>query len=129
MNLEVGDRVTFKSTKNKQISTIIVDCIGFRDDLLDEDYCEILKIERPHYEVIEEKKELLTEEEKELLKLYIKYIKSLKNGKIETIYRQNNWMTLRLKTELEYTLDIGPKYSNMENCREYTLKELGLESD
>ncbi len=97
------------------------------DDFKYEKFVEILKIERPKYEIVEEKKKLLTEEERELLKTYIKFIESFKNGKVEAIYRQNNWITLKLKTELEYNLDIGPKYSDMENCRKYTLKELGLE--
>lgn len=75
MEIEVGDRVTYKyknyNTKYGEIVTSELE----KEALLSRDNIEILKIERPNWEVVEEKKELLTEEEREFLKIYTKFNK------------------------------------------------------
>lgn len=98
------------------------------DATIDEIYTaiKILKIERTKYEVIEEKKELLTEEEKEFLKSYIKIIEKLNNGDILSIRKQSTWIIIKLKTGLEYQAEIGVRFKEIEDCKVYTLKELGL---
>lgn len=66
--IEVGDRVTYRNKITGEIrQSIKLNSIEFTTNE------EILKIERPKYEVVEEKKELLTEEEREFLKDMCKY--------------------------------------------------------
>ncbi len=117
--IEVGDRVTYKTCGNEY--TDIVQNISYYEGK------QILKIERPTYTVVEEKKELLTEEERELLKSYIKWIKNLNNGEIICIYRKDSYIVINLKTQLDYEMDIGARFEKMENFKDYTLQELGLE--
>lgn len=127
MNIKVGDRVTYKIDK-KDIVTLVMNNIANIDFIInnDEHKIEILKIERPKYEVIEEKKELLTEEEKEFLKQYIKIIESLNNGEVITIQKQSTWLILKLKTQFEYQAEVGPRFKELAECKMYTLEELGL---
>ena len=90
---------------------------------LDSKTIEILKIERPKYEVVEEKKELLTEEEKEFLKYMCKYYP------INSIWFFDNYISLR-KNDIPQLSPAYPeniKFTNVEKWREYTIKELGLE--
>lgn len=68
MNIEVGDRVTYK---NGEIKTIL----NYSDAYNAQHCATIVKVERPNWEVVEEKKELLTEEEREFLKIYTKFNK------------------------------------------------------
>ena len=72
---------------------------------------------------------MLTEEEKEFLKQYIKIIESLNNGEVTIIRKQSCWLILRLRTGLEYQVEVGAKYKIMNDCQKYTLKELGLEDN
>lgn len=125
MDIQVGDRVTYKDNNGKECIIIVQQDKG---ELGDEDNTikEILKIERPTYELIEEKKELLTEEEKEFLKSYIKIIKSLNNGQIKYIARYGTIITIYLKTKLTYDADIGPRFKGMTENETYTLEELGI---
>ena len=67
--MDIGDRVTYKIIRTNEISTLIIDGGALLNDFKDKDFIEIIKIERPKYEVIEEKKELLTDEEKEFFKI------------------------------------------------------------
>ena len=134
MDIQVGDIVTYKNINEpdyqaRQKIMINEDDIAKIHSCIKESQIEILKIERPKYEVVEEKKELLTEEEREFLKLYIKIIKSLNNGQIISIRKQSGWIVLKLKTELEYQADIGSKFKNMEDCKKYNFSELGLEEN
>ena len=130
MDIQIGDKVTIDCmgdvktiiiTTEQEIKQIKENVAIFTN--------KILKIERPKYEVVEEKKELLTEEEREFLKLYIKIIKSLNNGQIISIRKQSSWIILGLKTGLEYQADIGSKFKNMEDCKKYNFSELGLEEN
>lgn len=120
-NIQVGDKITFITgveviiTKSEQIKEFI-------------NYGTISKIERPKYEVIEEYKEdLLTEVEKDLLKAYIKLIESLNNGSVESIRKEYSLIVIRLKTQLEYQIEVGPRFKNLEDSKLYTLKELEVE--
>ena len=87
---------------------------------------EILKIERPHYEVVEEKKELLTEEEKEFLKTICKYydIRTIYFNKVDIgFYNKNNSVV----NSSNYPENM--EFNKVEKYKYYTLKELGLEKD
>ncbi len=75
MDIRVGDRVTY-IYDNEERQRIISNK-GERDYYSEN--TKIIKIERPHYEVVEEKKELLTEEEKKYLKNVIEPLKQKKN--------------------------------------------------
>ena len=127
MDIQVGDRVTYEfidgfGQKTKETIIITDDEETFVGDV------KILKIERPKYDAIEEKKELLTEEEKEFLKSYIKFVESFKNGKAIEINKNDNWLVLTLKSEIEYQVEVGSKYENIPYYK-IALKELGLESN
>ena len=70
MNIQVGDRITFMIIDKNRIITEIVtnDNVGLSGicwvkQQLENGFIKILKIERPKYEVAEEKKELLNEKE------------------------------------------------------------------
>lgn len=79
IKLEVGDRYTYKS-KNEPNYQAREKIITNEDDIIKILNCikdkqiEILKIERPKYEVIEEKKELLTFSDKEMIKKMIENV-------------------------------------------------------
>lgn len=62
--IEVGDRVTYE---NGEIETIL----NYSDAYNAQHCATIVKVERPNWEVVEEKKELLTEGEREFLRLYM----------------------------------------------------------
>ena len=126
MDIQVGDKVTYKYEDEIYIKIILDE---YELSVLKEDDREILKIERPKYEVVEVKKELLTEEEKEFLKQYIKIIEGLNNGKVDRIIRREEDIFIVLQTGLTYKIEIGIKFGNMQVNKEYTLKELGLEEN
>ena len=129
MDIQIGDIVTYKFLGNNEIRKQVITYEGFIKDLMDSSYYKILKIERPKYEVVEAKKELLTEEEKDFLKQYIKIIENLNNGKVNRIRRSEENIYLLLKTGINYHIEIGIKFGNMKVDKDYTLKELGLEED
>lgn len=132
MDIQVGDRVTYKSSNEPDYQKR-EKIIENEDDIIKVSHCvkdeqiEILKIERPKYEVIEEKKELLTEEEKEFLKSYIKFIR-LEN-EIEYIEKtKNGIIVLWFSNSGNYKFEID-RYENfigIQTDKRYTLKELGL---
>lgn len=76
LEIEVGDRVTYKYKEGCEIFTRIIETNGDIKITLEDDK-EILKIERPTYTVVKEKKELLTKREKEFLEIFVKYYKDL----------------------------------------------------
>ncbi len=134
LDLQVGDRVTYRFIDKDGIFTEIVSSsnlslasIHWFKELLEDKEIEIIKIERPHYEVVEEMKELLTEDEKEFLKQYIKIIENLDNGKVDGIRRSEENIYLLLETGINYHIEIGIKFGNMKLDNKYTLEELGLE--
>lgn len=81
MDIRVGDVVTYKCiniNKEDLEVEIIKDNIMLNNykNRFESNFWELIKIERPNYlviEKIEEKKELLTEDEREFLKLFIKF--------------------------------------------------------
>lgn len=126
MDIQVGDRITYKYDEKIRISII--------ENLSDIEFMrkfansiEILKIERPKYEVIEEKKELLTEEEKEYLKKICKYY-----NYISLIYFSSEDTILFCDEDFSVICKFNfyPKnmeFKKIERNKKYTLKELGLE--
>lgn len=133
MNLQVGDRITYKYDEKIRISII--------ENLSDIEFMrkfansiEILKIERPKYEVIEEisvtdkitDTELLTEEEKAFLKQICKY------DNISLIYFSSDDTILFCDEDFSVICKFNfyPKnmeFKKIERNKKYTLKELGLE--
>ena len=124
MDIQVGDRVTYlDSYKTKRI-TIIKDAEMVETFKIDTGlYIEILKIERPKYEVIEEKKELLTEEEKEYIKNY-------------TYFNKIDYKTLRISiASIEFIngnfsiacyVNTNDRFNNIKSGHIYEKEELGL---
>lgn len=133
MDIQVGDRITYIYLKNNKEVTAIIACKAEIKDLQNmqkegsEHQIKILKIERPTYEVIVENKELLTGEEKEFLKSYIKLIESLNNGEVTHISRYNITITVYLRTGLSYDAEVGPRFENMIEDENYPIESLGLE--
>ena len=134
MDIKVGDLVTYKSSGEIRIASIIddKDIDNIQEDIKNKNI-EILKIERPHYEVVEEKKELLTKEEKEFLKqvlkfmdikiLYISIDKQVVSNRKKIHFSQNED-----GSGLGYWYYIKNSYFNrLEDNKVYTLQELGLE--
>lgn len=128
MDIQVGDRVTY-NYYGTTIIEIIMDKKQSRSMLeeLDNKGVKLLKIERPEYKVLEEKKELLTEEEKEFLKQYVKMSKL----KITNIVKENENNQCKL---VLYENGFGNctyykenYFKGLELNKKYTLSELGLE--
>lgn len=112
MDIQVGDRITYKNGH--------VELIQNNENLKDRiENCtiEVVKIERPKYEIVEEKEELLTEEEKEFLKNYVKLIESLNNGKVDTIINLGTLLVLHLKTSIDYYTEIGSNFKDLKKIK------------
>lgn len=129
IQLEVGDRVTYYFLGNERIYIEIVNDESKKVSLKQANVV-ILKIERPKWEVVEENKEWLTDEEREFLQLVLKFMKTeIKcitkrinwNGELEMIFSKNEdgsgagyWYYIK-----------NSYFKNLEE-REYTLKELRI---
>ena len=126
MDIQVGDVVTYKIIySNKDFIRIISDSLAVQElnTEINNNDIEILKIERPKYEVVEEKKALLTKEEKEFLKDMCKYYYITRiNFCINSIDLYNYD---RVIICLDYPENI--EFKNVKKYTDYTLKELGLE--
>lgn len=134
MDIEVGDRVTYKSLKEpdyqKREKVVINEAEIIKIlECVKDGQVEILKIERPKYEVTKEKKELLTEEEKEFLKQYIK----MSNIKIKYIQKETDLtgtsIMIRLNNGYGTTNCTYYKcnyFKKLIEHKDYTLKELEL---
>ena len=83
MTYKFGDRVIYR-VSGETIETLVADNEDVNN--IQENRLEILKIERPKYEIVEEKKELLTEQEKEFLKIYMQVF----GFKITELEKENN---------------------------------------
>ena len=134
LDLQVGDRITYKIIKTNEISTLIIDGDSFLDDLKDKNNIELIKIERPHYGVIEEKKELLTEEEKATLKDIIKNVNKyscIKVDKISLRGTNNGKLVINCFNNdcCIFEMVIANEFRNLKKSEKYTLKELGLEEE
>ena len=128
MDIQVGDKITYKGVYGAERQVIMTNL-----DVID-DYkgIDIIKIERPKYEVVEEKKELLTEEEKEFLRQALKfgnYGSDTGNGTIKFIVKSGYFIELYYEDWTCNTIYIDKKlyFKNLEQEEPYTLKELGLE--
>ena len=125
MDIQVGDKITYKMFGETYIQLISdTDDINHIQTDIKANDLKILKIERPKYEVVEEKKELLTKEEKEFLKDMCKYYlvqKLVFCDRGIDIWDYNE----RIVNLPDYPEDLT--FSNIEKDKEYTLKELGLE--
>lgn len=125
MKIEVGDKLTGKWLDNNQIIEEMAVSNDFLQKLyknIENNKVEILKIERPNWEVVEEKKELLTEEERAFLKVCVKTDNDI-------YYVQKNKERLFLinkeKTKNVFTINNGNMFKTLEQ-KTYTLKELRI---
>ena len=132
MDIQVGDRVIFEGGIVKLIYDS--DRLFEINQYINGGGNQIIKIERPKYEVVEEKKELLTKEEKEFLRQALKfgnYGSDTGNGTIKFIVKSGYFIELYYKDWTCNTIYIDQKlyFKNLEQEEQYTLKELGLEGD
>ena len=71
MKIEVGDRATYK---DGYVGIVLDnDEINYQTVVRDREIIKVERIGQNGWEVVEEKKELLTEEEREFLKFFVKY--------------------------------------------------------
>ena len=117
IEVEVGDRVTFEGG-----TMVVVDCEYAIEEARG---CgiEIIKIERPNWEVVEEKKELLTEEEREFLKDMTKYYE---NVKVEFVCDDITIKNAENKTVNIPDYPKNMKFEGVEKYKKYDLKELRI---
>lgn len=130
IKIEIGDRVTYKSGKDQRqvIMTNEEQIENYESNVL------IIKIERiginGWYTVYEkeDKKELLTNEEKEFLEIYFKMIKDFKEYKINYIYiTLANYLHINHGKDYEYSIEVNSYiFMNLKREEQYTLAELGL---
>ncbi len=122
MTYKFGDRVIYR-VSGETIETLVADNEDVNN--IQENRLEILKIERPKYEIVEEKKELLTEQEKEFLKIYMQVF----GFKITELEKENNRLFI-WDMGSNYVIEIDESvFKNLEEEKSYTLKELGLEEN
>lgn len=123
MDIQIGDKITY--IRNNKKITIVVSCNAEGeglDTMAKQEDIEILKIERPRYEVIEEKKELLTEEEKEFLKT----ISKIKYDGISYIEKANRQLIVQGSMTYQTNYIITDKFNGLTENERYTLEELGI---
>lgn len=131
LDIQVGDKVTYFNREcNKEICEIATTETIDRIEWFKH---KILKIERPNYTVIEERKELLEDVEKEYLSNLIKPFKNKVKHicKVRAEDGKNEFIYLKIDGSPDIDLprfQMGTMYKNMEQAVKYTLKELGLES-
>ena len=139
MDIQIGDRVTYKyNNDDDKIYTSIIQDDGDLEDYkerIESKSLTILKIERPKYEVVEEKKKLLTLEEKEYLKNIIQPLE-YKNLIIRKALGSFTYIEIIIDAKdgnddivsLPYIKNLkNLQFENLEEDKHYTLKELGLE--
>ncbi len=132
IDIQVGDRITYIDKQEKKCIITVLEDKGELSDNKDNPIKEILKIERPRYEVVEEKKELLTEEEKEFLKtalMFGNYGEETKNGVIKFIEKRGYYIYFYHDEWASNSIYIDKNlyFKNLEEDRKYTLQELGLD--
>ena len=130
-DIQVGDRVTFENLEGNVVIMLIKTNAEIPEILDTLKSRKVLKIERPKYEKVYEKKEILDEAEKEYLSNVIKPFRN----KVKFFEKCNT------REEQQY-LDIyiedngyivfpefeeNSMYKGMELNKQYTLKELGLD--
>ena len=126
MNLQVGDRVTFRYLKIKD--KIYITIINILSELTDyermvkENQIEILKVE--------EKKELLNEKEREYLSNIIRPFKNIVRGIEKREWGKREYIHFYIIDEVGVSFpyfEPNTMYKGMKLKKEYTLSELGLE--
>ena len=128
-DMQVGDRVTNKNSKTgNKFRRIICDegtIKEIENSLYDIETIKIECIGENGWYTVYEKKDLLTDEEREFLKLYMK-INGIKAKKIKfyvayaELKSESGTFTIFINTEKSFNKLIG---------KEYTLKDLGLEEE
>ena len=133
MDIQVGDRVTYR-VSDEIIETLVADNEDVKNiqEDIQENRLEILKIERSKYEIVEEKKELLTEEEKADLKDIIENVNKYSRMKVNIIsFRETNNGRLVINCfnndYCMFEMVVYEKFKNLNKLEKYTLEELGLE--
>ena len=132
--IQVGDRVTIDCmgdtktiiiTREKEIEQIKDNVASYTN--------KILKIERPKYEVVEEKKELLDKKEREYLSNVIKPFKNIVENIEKREWDKKEYIHIKIKGEIVGIsfpyFKSNTMYKGMEEGKKYTLSELGLEED
>lgn len=123
VDLKVGDVITYNDGSQRQISFT-------ENTTIDID--KIIKIERPDYKTIFEKKDILDKEEKEYLSAVIKPFRNKVLGisKTRGIFEEKEEsIVIALKTGENIPFPYfktNTMYKKMELSRLYTLEELGL---
>lgn len=133
MDLRVGDIVTYQNNLREIKQAIMKDdemVILFKTD---KQYIKVLKIERPDCQVIEvivEKKDLLTEEERELLEELIDNINQFSCAKVNkiSIDKTVHYNIVNFYKNSFYISDIkvNNEFSELDCNKDYTLKELRI---
>ena len=130
MDIQVGDRVTYINKEGIKKEIIVYDYYIWKSFTTTFDKASIIKIERPKYEVVEEKKELLTEKEREYLSNVIKPFKN-KVGSIEKRkWDKKEYIHIYIVGEIGIdfpSFKPNTMYKGMKLKKEYTLSEVGLE--
>ena len=123
MDIQVGDRVTFE---NGFVEIIHNSQLAKQHS----DKDRIIKIERPKYEVVEEKKELLTEEEKEYLSHIIRPFRNIVIGIEKREWNKKQYIHFCITNDCGMSFpyfEPNTMYKGMKLDKTYTLLELGLE--
>ena len=120
--IQVGDKITYKNSMGNIRQVIIKDeeqKIKYLNNT--NAYSKILKIERTTYEVVEENKELFTDEEREFLKDICKYynIIEIEFGSTSIYFFD---VDQNVVNNFDYPQNM--KIENVERNKFYTLKEL-----
>ena len=136
--VEIGDRITYTGKYDGVERMMIVNSINFLPKPEDS---KIIKIERPTYETVkevkkEEKKELLTEDEKKYLNRILGFIDL--DNKIQTIRflkyfdndnDENDYVVIRFCSDLRQEFEItchDYRFDGVEEYERYSKIELGL---
>ena len=131
LDIQVGDRVTSKNNETGEIYVeIVYNKIGVENIKKISYNIEPIKIERigaSDWYTVYEKKELLTDEEKEFLKDIIKYYDNIS----QIAFNSNN---INFCDNINYIICASDypknlKFGNIKKDKEYTLEELGLEKE
>lgn len=120
MKIEVGDRVTRKSG----FVELVLDNHEIEHELLPDDIVKVERIGQNGWEVVEEKKELLTEEEREFLKFFVKYYYGVENFIFNNTYILIKNLNRSCICNTDYPKNM--KFEGVETEREYTPKELRI---
>ena len=131
LDIQVGDRLTYYNKSNEREYT---DIFSTSEDIewFKSKNREILKIERigaGGWYTVYEKEDLLTDEEREFLKLYIKYVdKNIDTIGTESIGGRKSIYFAKSNSGYYYYSNQN-YFKGLELDKKYTLKDLGLEEE